>query len=194
MLITYCSNDTSKMYGESTLAVEAGFLEHEDLALINERYAHVVALEVDPDSVFGTPSALVIEIVDGVAAVRPKNEIELVADMKPAKLEEILAGADAALRAITSDYGEYEKLSWSKQEEEARELMKDANAEAGLLRQIAEYRRVPLETLRDKVLANVTASEQATGYILGLQQRYGDMLKAATTVAEVEAIEVNYAF
>ena len=42
------------------------------------------------------------------------------------------------------------------------------------------------------MLANVEASEALTALILGTQQRYEDAVKAATTVEEVQAIEVKY--
>lgn len=112
--------------------------------------------------------------------------------LKAAKSTEILTGSDAAMNLITSTYSANEKLSWPKQEAEAKALLADPNAPALLLRGIADTRGIALTVLRDKVLANVEASEALTALILGTQQKYEDAVKAATTVEEVQAIEVKY--
>lgn len=125
--------------------------------------------------------------VEGGRVVEPT-----LADAKAAKSAEILTGSDAAMDAITSTYSENEKLSWPKQEAEAKALLADPNAPAPLLRGIADTRGIALTVLRDNVLANVEASEALTALILGTQQKYEDAVKAATTVEEVQAIEVKY--
>ena len=127
-----------------------------------------------------------------VLAERPPVPGPHIDDAKAAKLREVLTGSDAAMNLITSDYSENEKLSWPKQEAEAKALLADPDAPAPLLRGIADTRGIALTTLRDKVLANVEASEALTALILGTQQKYEDMVKAATTVEEVQAIEVKY--
>lgn len=112
---------------------------------------------------------------------------------KAAKQAEIITGADAFLNALAASYSQGEKLSWPKQEAEALSLVANAEAPAPLLRGIAQIRGIALATLRDKVLANVAEYEQATAYVLGTQQHFADLLAAATTVQEVQAIEVSYA-
>lgn len=124
----------------------------------------------------------------------PPEPPELTFDeARAAKMAEIIAGADALLNALAADYSAGEKLSWPKQEAEALALMADADAPAPLLRGIAAVRGIALESLRDKVLANVAQYEQATAFVLGTQQRFADLLNAAETLAEVVAIEVRYA-
>ena len=125
--------------------------------------------------------------VEGGQVVEPT-----LTDAKAAKLREVLTGSDAAMNLITASYSENEKLSWPKQEAEAKALLADPNAPAPLLRGIADTRGIALTTLRDKVLANVEASEALTALILGTQQKYEDAVKAATTVEEVQDIEVKY--
>lgn len=111
---------------------------------------------------------------------------------KAAKLAEIIAGADALLNDLASGYSAGEKLSWPKQEAEALALAADAEAPAPLLRGIAAVRGITVTALRDKVLASVAQYELVTAVVLGTQQRYEDMLKAAATVDEARAIAVNY--
>jgi hypothetical protein len=131
---------------------------------------------------------------NGTDIVVDDEYAKLLAQAKAAKLSEILSGADVALNAVASAYSEYEKLSWPKQEAEAQALALDPDAPAPLLRMISIVRGIPLAELSSKVLANVAASEQATGYVLGLQQGYEDAVKAATTVEAVQAIVVTYEF
>jgi len=87
MLITYCSNDISKLYGDKVFAVEAGLLSYEDKTGLEARYAHIVEMEVDETTVFGCPSALVIDASVEPTIVREKGAAELLADKKPAKLD-----------------------------------------------------------------------------------------------------------
>ncbi|MHC1701478.1 MAG: hypothetical protein AB9900_10925 [Humidesulfovibrio sp.] len=115
------------------------------------------------------------------------------AEAKAAKQAEIIAGADALLNALAVNYSAGEKLSWPKQEAEALSLAADAEAPAPLLRGIAAIRGIALADLRDKVLANVAEYEQATAFVLGTQQHLADLLAAASTVEEVQAIVVDYA-
>jgi biotin synthase-like enzyme len=57
---------------------------------------------------------------------------------------------------------------------------------------IATSRGVDLGTLQAKILANVADYELASGTILGMQQAYEDMIAAAETVSEVQAISVEF--
>lgn len=87
MLITYCSNDVSKLYGDKVFAVEAGLLPYEDKTGLEDRYTHIVEMDVDEMTIFGCPSALVIDASGETPVVREKNAQEALADQKPAKLE-----------------------------------------------------------------------------------------------------------
>lgn len=131
---------------------------------------------------------------DVVSTVRTPEEIAAeVERLKAAKLHEILTKSDEAMNSLAASYSDNEKLSWPKQEAEAKALLTDPDASAQLLRGIAAARGIPLEELRDKVLANVSVSEQATAIILGTQQKYEDAVRAAETVEAVQEIVVDYA-
>lgn len=125
--------------------------------------------------------------------VRTEEELAaVVADLKKQKLAEILAKSDAKMGELAPGYSASEKLSWPKQEAEAKELLIDENAPAPLLRGISSQRSMPLDTLRDKVLANVHAYEIASGVVIGMQQKFEDMVRAAQTISDVRAIIVDY--
>ncbi|GFM36891.1 hypothetical protein [Desulfovibrio psychrotolerans] len=96
-----------------------------------------------------------------------------------AKRREIVSRADAFMSGLTSNYSEHEKLSWSKQEAEARALSADPDAAAPLLSGIAATRGIGLLDLRDRVLANVATYEAVSAAVLGTQQLYEDQLAAA---------------
>ena len=194
LTITYCSNDDSGKYGANIHEVHAGVLPYENVEAVAANYAHVVALDVEEtDTVMLTPAFLVIDMTGETPVVRAKNDSELLVDYRPQKAAEIITGANVAMQVITETYSENEKLSWSKQETEAKALLLDADAPAPLLRTIAQVRGIDLTELRDKVLANVSNYELATGHILGAQQKYEDQLKAATTLAEAQAVNPVYA-
>ena len=93
MLITYCSNDNSARYGANVFAVEVGLLPYEE---VPAGYAHVVPQDVDPDSVFGCPAALVIE--DGV--VRAKGPAELLVDAIESALSVLEGTTNALIKSV----------------------------------------------------------------------------------------------
>lgn len=118
---------------------------------------------------------------------------DMVLDMaKTDKMSEIVAGSDAALAALTASYSGHEKLSWPKQETEALAYDADPSTQTPLLSAIAASRGIELSVLVEKVLANVATYEQASGTILGMQQGYEDLLDAAETVSEVQAIVPDF--
>ena len=53
---------------------------------------------------------------------------------------------------------------------------------------IATLRGIPVDTLRDKILANVTAYGQLCTAVIGTQQRLDDLIKAAQTADDLAAI------
>ena len=122
-----------------------------------------------------------------MASLAPDDDAAL-ALVKKEQIAQVLAASDAAMAALSSRYSEHEKLSWPKQEQEAKALQADPEAPAPLLRGVAATRGIALEELQVKVLANVGASETATAFILGTQQRYEDEIAAATTIEEVQRV------
>ena len=124
-------------------------------------------------------------------AMRPLAAEKDLDTLKAEKLQRILAAADRASVVIKAGYSTIEQESWPKQEAEAKVLLVDELAAAPLLRGIAQNRGIDLLVLRDKVLANVTLAETASGVILGKQQALEDQVKAATTVEEVQSIDAS---
>lgn len=144
-------------------------------------------------SPFKTYGDVEIDVGEELVVYRYTIVYKPLAECKAIKLREVLSGSDAALDELSYKYSQNEKLSWPKQETEAKALEANPDAPAPLLRGIASERGISVEELKNKVLANVAASEQTTSYILGKQQGYEDAIKAATTFEDLD-FEIDYSF
>lgn len=100
MIITYCSNDASKKYGDSVFAVDCGVLPYEDMTGLGARFAHVVPQDVDENSAFGCPSDLVIDISGESPLVRVKAAAELLADKKSAAVAGLEATTETLIKSV----------------------------------------------------------------------------------------------
>lgn len=123
-------------------------------------------------------------------AIEPEPEPPTLEDLKVAKRREIWAAGDAVLAAVKTRYTQAEIESWSKQEQGAKDLaagISDSEA-AQFVSGIAALRGIPVDTLRDKILANVAAYGQLGTAVIGTQQRLDDLIKAAQTADDLVAI------
>lgn len=110
--------------------------------------------------------------------------------LKERKRREIWGAGDAILAEVKRSYTQAEIESWSKQEQGAKDLaagVTDSEA-AQFVAGIATLRGIPVDTLRDKILANVTAYGQLCTAVIGTQQRLDDLIKAAQTADDLAAI------
>ena len=101
----------------------------------------------------------------------------------------ILHQSDTAMAALSGGFSDHEKLSWDKQEAEARAYIADNSSPAPLLSGIAAARGLAVAELAQRVLAKVTGYELVAGQILGEQQRCEDEIKKADTIEAVQAVE-----
>lgn len=107
---------------------------------------------------------------------------------KNERLKYIITQSELASAAITERFSANERLSWTKQEAEAVALLAHPEAAAPLLRGMAAVRGIDVLDLRDRVLANVAAFEQASAQIIGYQQHLEDAVRSAGTVDDVLAV------
>lgn len=110
--------------------------------------------------------------------------------LKARKQREIWAAGDAVLASVKTRYTQAEIESWSKQEQGAKDLaagVTDSEA-AQFVAGIATLRGIPVETLRDKILANVAAYGQLCTAVIGTQQRLDDLIKAAQSAEDLAAV------
>lgn len=110
--------------------------------------------------------------------------------LKERKRREIWAAGDAVLASVKARYTQAEIESWSKQEQGAKDLAAGtAGTDAAqFVVGIATLRGIPVDTLRDKILANVAAYGQLCTAVIGTQQRLDDLIKAAQTADDLAAI------
>ncbi len=116
------------------------------------------------------------------------SEQERVARTRDLVESRIRAEGSSRLQAIAAPYSEEERESWHKQEKEARAWLEDSSVSTPLLSAMAASRGISLEDMVLKVMENVETFEQASGAILGTQQKLLDELAAAQTLEEIEAI------
>lgn len=111
-------------------------------------------------------------------------------ELKTAKRAEVWGAGDAILAAVKRDYTQAEIESWSKQEQGAKDLAAgETDSEAAqFVAGIATLRGIPVDTLRDKILANVAAYGQLCTAVIGTQQRLDDLIKAAQSAEDVAAV------
>lgn len=113
-------------------------------------------------------------------------------EIRVAKLTEINATYDAVTSSLVSTYPQTELLTFDKQEQEARAWTADNSTETPLVDMLAAGRQIDKAELVNRIIAKADTFALATGYLTGQRQRYEDMLEAATTAEEIEAIVPEY--
>jgi len=107
---------------------------------------------------------------------------------KAVKLQEINAGCERALNALTSTYPPGELQSWPQQVQEAAALQLDPPGETPLLSAIAEVRGLPVAELATRVQEKAVGYAAYSGAIIGKRQAAEDLLDKAETLADVGAV------
>lgn len=107
-----------------------------------------------------------------------------------AKRHEIWGAGDAILATVKANFTEAEIESWSKQEEGAKDIQAgNTETEAALfVTAIATQRGIETATLVTKILHNVATYGALSSTVIGEQQRLDDLIKAATTQEDLDAI------
>lgn len=122
--------------------------------------------------------------------IEPEPDPPTLEELREAKRCEIWGAGDTILAAVKRNYTQAEIESWSKQEQGAKDLAagETTTEAAQFVAGIATRRGIPVDTLRDKILANVAAYGQLCTAVIGTQQRLDDQIKAAQTADDLEAI------
>jgi len=120
------------------------------------------------------------------------NDEQELLSVKQVKQFEINQKADASLSGITAAYPESERLSWNKQELEARSWLNDQAAKTPLLSGISRSRGIELENLIEKVIIKSDAFAVRSGLVFGCRQMLEEMVETASTVGDVNSIEIVF--
>lgn len=126
----------------------------------------------------------IYNVVDD-AFVTPVLSLE---EEKNTSFEVIKQHYNTLIRLITSEFDILEMITWSIQIEEAREVLKDENAEAPFLRGVAEERHIDLKTLAQRVLYSNHVFRKMTGRITGKRQYMEDLIKGADTLEALQEV------
>lgn len=104
------------------------------------------------------------------------------------KLNQINSEAQKFIDANMPAYPEFEKLTFAKQEAEARAYVADNTVPTPVLSQIASDRGTTVDVLVPKVIAKADQFMILTSSVAGQRQKYEDDLAAAYTASDASAI------
>lgn len=122
------------------------------------------------------------------------EQADYFAALKQTKLAEINNKAQAFVtaQARLNEVPDFEIQTWEQQRVEALAWSDDQAVETPILAAIAEARGIDLDTLRAAALRKAQAFSLLSAHIAGQRQALVDRLNQATTVEEVDAIEVGF--
>ena len=122
------------------------------------------------------------------------NPQATLAAAKTAKLHAAAEAAQAFIETVAGLDGvpQFERDSWAAQALEAQAWAADKQASTPILAGIARARGVPLDDLRAKALAKSNAYTSLTASVAGQRQALEDQIRAADTLAALDAIAVAY--
>ena len=113
---------------------------------------------------------------------------------KTAKLHAAAEAAQAFIERVAGLDGvpQFERDSWAAQALEAQAWAADKQASTPILAGIARARGVPLDDLRAKALAKSNAYTALTASVAGQRQAFEDQIRAADSLASLDAIAIAY--
>lgn len=113
-------------------------------------------------------------------------------ELKVRKLDEINATYQQAIATLTPTYPDDERLTFDKQEQEARAWLADSSTPTPFVDALAAGRQMDKAELVSRIIAKADAFALASGSLTGQRQRYEDFLDAAETAEAVAAIVPEY--
>ena len=122
----------------------------------------------------------------------PEEEAERLKSLKARKLTEINDAYQQAIATLTPTYPDDERLTFDKQEQEARAWLADSSTPTPFIDALAAGRQMEKAELVSRIIAKADAFALASGSLTGQRQRYEDMLDVAETADTVAAIVPQY--
>lgn len=126
---------------------------------------------------------------DGAMFDRPEKPFS---QLKIEKLNEINTAYQQAIADLTPTYPDDERLTFDKQEQEARSWLVDNSTSTPFIDALAAGRQMDKAELVGRIIAKADAFAIASGLLTGQRQRYEDLLDAAETADAVAAIVPQY--
>lgn len=134
----------------------------------------------------------VVRGYDGGLYYTSKLPSKSLKDTKDEKLVEINALYQQAIATLTPTYPDDERLTFDKQEQEARSWLADNSTSTPFIDALASGRQMDKAELVNRIIAKADAFALASGLLTGQRQRYEDLLDAAETAEDVAAIVPKY--
>jgi hypothetical protein len=95
--------------------------------------------------------------------------------------------------SVTAGYPQMEKDTWPTQDKEVKAWQADPeNASTPWIDLAAQVRGIGREAYLQRTLSKTQQFEQISAYLTGLRQKYEDQIKVAETIAELDAIVIEY--
>lgn len=126
---------------------------------------------------------------EGATTERPEKPFS---QIKIDKLGEINALYQQAIATLTPTYPDDERLTFDKQEAEARGWLADNSFPTPFVDALAAGRQMDKAELVKRIILKADAFALASGSLTGQRQRYEDMLKDAQDAESVAAIVPQY--
>lgn len=163
--------------------------------LIKQGYREITAQEIASAGMTGyehlvSPANTTVS-EDGAITFTPPKPPKL-DELKAAKLNEINTTYQQAIATLTPTYPDDERLTFDKQEQEARSWLADNSTPTPFVDALAAGRQMEKAELVSRIIAKADAFALASGSLTGQRQRYEDMLDVAETADAVAAIVPQY--
>lgn len=126
---------------------------------------------------------------EGALIERPEKPLS---QLKIEKLNEINTTYQQAIAEMTPGYPDDERLTFDKQEAEARSWLADSSTPTPFVDALAAGRQMEKAELVSRIIAKADAFALASGSLTGQRQRYEDLLKDAQDAEAVAAIVPQY--
>lgn len=153
-------------------------------------YDDIVALGMKGFENIVSPANTVIGD-DGAITFTPPEPHKL-DELKAIKLNEINILYQQSIATLTPTYPDDERLTFDKQEQEARAWLADNSFSTPFVDALAAGRQMDKAELVSRIIAKADAFALASGSLTGQRQRYEDMLDVAETPEAVAAIVPQY--
>ena len=105
------------------------------------------------------------------------------------KLQQINDAFEAAAAQLTAGYPPSEKMTWPMQQDEALAWRANNVSPTPFIDTLATARGISRAKFLSKTVAKVTAFRAASAQLVGAMQKCKDRVKAATTAAQIDAID-----
>lgn len=117
---------------------------------------------------------------------------EIIAPLRNYKLQENNTGYEAAIGRMTADYPPAEIQTWERQRAEVVAWAADKTVETPWITMAAQIRGINRDEYLARTLSKVTAFAQASAFLTGRRQYLGDLIAAAATAEQLNAITIDY--